>query len=144
MAKKKAYSMEWYGSDELLRELKNAGGNVNEAISKALEESFRPITTDLHQFTGSKHKYSGDTEKAYYESDFYKWSKKNNLSVKVGYDVTKGGEAAIFLQVGTPKMPPFFFITSAYHDHEQEIIDAQQKALRKVVEDMLRKVPSKG
>ena len=141
---KKPYVMEWYGSDELLRELKKAGGNVNLAISQALEEAFQPIKKDLHQFTGQDHKKSGDTEKAYYESDFYKWSKKNNLNIKVGYNVKDGGEAAIFLQVGTPKMAPYFFITSAYHDHEMEVMTAQQDALEKVVKDMLKKVPSKG
>lgn len=143
MARKKPWKMEWYGSDELLREIEKMGGNVKEAISKAVEKSFVPVKRDMQNFVSVQHIYSGDTKNAFRDADYYKWSKKDKLRVIVGYDQTKGGEAAIFLQVGTPRMAPYFFLTHAYHEHEHEIIGAQEKAVQDEFERLLNKVSGK-
>ena len=154
MARKKAYMADWYGSDELLKELEKAGGNIEAAIQEAIAESFKPVVKDLQHFTGTQHKASGNTQKSFVE-DYGKW-KNNKLNVQVGYAIKRVkeeddsrmveglGEAAIFLQVGTPKMAPYFFVTSSYHDHELEIMKAQQEALEKTVERMLANLPNKG
>lgn len=139
-AKTKSWKMDWYGSDELLRGIRDMGGNVEHAISKGVEAAFVAVKKDLHQFTGYQHIITGNTEEAFTDADYYKWTKKHRLNVMVGYNVKEGGEAAIFLQVGTPKMPPYFFLTHSYHEHEDAIIRAQEKAVKDEYDKMIAKV----
>ena len=143
MAKAKSWKMDWYGSDELLRGIRDMGGDVKHAISKGVEAAFVAVKKDLHEFTGQKHIQSGNTEDAFTDADYYKWTKKDKLNVMVGYNVKEGGEAAIFLQVGTPKMPPYFFLTHSYHEHEDAIIRAQEKAVEDEFNRLLKRVNAK-
>ena len=143
MAKKRPYQIEFFGNDALLRALEEMEESVVQAIAEAVEASVDPVEKDLHQFTNVEHKLSGDTEDAYVKKGFKKKETAKTINAWVGYDVKKGGEAAIFLQVGTPKMAPHHFITHAYHNNKDEVMEIQQRYLEEYVEKKMKQHPPK-
>lgn len=136
---KKPYKAEFYGSDDVLIKLDELGVDIRPIISRAADESFKPVLNQLHAFTGEEHKFTGATEGAFVDGDFYKWSKRGTLLVRVGYNVRKGGEAAIFLQVGTPRMTPYHFITHAYHQNINQVIDTQSRIVNEELQRRMNK-----
>lgn len=143
MARKKPYQIEFYGNDALLRMLEEMEESVVQAMAVAVEASVAPVEKDLHHFTDVEHKLTGETEDAYVKKGFNKKADAKTINAWIGYDVKKGGEAAIFLQVGTPKMAPHHFITHAYHNNKDEVIEIQQKALEDYVSKKVKQHPAK-
>lgn len=143
MAKKKPFQMEFYGDDALLRMLDEMEHRLPQIIAQGMKESLKPVEKDLHQFTGVEHRQTLATEKSFEEKGFKTRANAKTINAWVGYNVKEGGEAAIFLQVGTPKMAPHRFITHIYHDHKLEMIAAQENYIKDYVERELKKNPPK-
>lgn len=101
------------GVSEILQKLDKANVKVEETLQKAIQKGAQPIKSEMETFI-SHHKYSGLTASSFIEE--YKFI-KGKLNVKVGYSVRKGGIAAIFLNIGTPKMAPSFFIDNAIYNN---------------------------
>lgn len=143
MAKKKPFQMEFYGSDALLRQLQDMERRLPQIIAEGMKKSIDPVEKDLHHFTGVEHKQTLATEKSFEEKGFKTKANAKTVNAWVGYNVKKGGEAAIFLQVGTPKMPPRRFLTHILDDHKLEIISAQEKYIQDYVEELQKSNPPK-
>lgn len=98
------------GFEQLLIKLDSVGGNVQDVVTKALEEAGQKIGEDTHkamqqQYLPAGGKYSkGTTEKSIVDSPQVEWS-GNKASIDVGFDFGKPG-AGGYLITGTPKMQP--------------------------------------
>lgn len=98
------------GFEQLLTKLDGLNGDVNEVVTKALEEAGQKIGEDTHKAMAKQNlpaggKYSTNrTEQAIVDSPQVEWS-GNRASIDVGFDFNKPG-AGGFLITGTPKMQP--------------------------------------
>lgn len=98
------------GFEQLLIKLDSVGGNVQEVVTKALEEAGQKISEDTHKAMAKQNlpaggKYSrGTTEKAIVDNPQVEWS-GSKASIDVGFDFGMPG-AGGYLITGTPKMQP--------------------------------------
>lgn len=96
----KAY-LEFEGFDKAIERLKKLDGNVKATTEKALKKTHEIVTEKAEEGI-SKHKQTGDTEKSLYREGKVNWA-GTIASVDVGFSISKGGLASIFLIYGTPR-----------------------------------------
>ena len=132
------------GFENLLTKLDEVGGNINEIVTKALEEAGKTIAEDTHSAMAASNlpaggKYStGKTEAAIVDDPKVEWS-GSKASIAVGFDFAKPG-AGGFLITGPPKMRPNKELNKMYkgkkymkqiQDQMSEVVsDAIDKAMR--------------
>jgi HK97 gp10 family phage protein len=122
--------IEMYGVSELLKSIEEAGGKVDEAVTKAVDKSLEIVGEDMQRFM-SQHKLTGET---YASLEHIKASIKNNtVKAMIGYDAKNGGLPAIFLDVGTPKMKPYFFRYYAVENNRAKIEEIQNETLIEIL-----------
>lgn len=124
--------IEFYGSSELIKALERAGANVEQCIVDALQQSVEKPKEEMLQYI-RRHKLTGQTEDSFTTEIKHDG---NKVYLKVGFDIKKGGIAAIFLNYGTPKIAPSFFIDNAIDHNIDEIKRAQLEALNKAFEEL--------
>ena len=124
--------IDFYGSSELLKRLEAAGANVEDCIVEALQKSVEKPKEEMLQYI-RQHKLTGQTEDSFTTEIKHDG---NKVYLKVGFDIKKGGIAAIFLNYGTPKIAPSWFIDNAIENNIDEIKRAQVEALNKAFEEL--------
>ena len=92
------------GFKEMAERLDKIGGDLKKTTEQALEESAEYMTPNI-QAAISPHRLTGQTESSLVKSMPVKWE-GNKASRKVGFNISDGGLASIFLMYGTPKMAP--------------------------------------
>ena len=125
--------IDFYGSSELLKKLERAGANVEKCIVDALQKSVEKPKQEMLDYI-RQHKLTGQTEDSFTTEIKHE---KNKVYLKVGFDIKKGGIAAIFLNYGTPKIAPSWFIDNAVENNLDEIKRAQIDALNKAFEELM-------
>lgn len=133
--RKNAMTMDFYGSADILNKIEAAGGNVERAIGKAVVKAGQIPKREMEQFM-SQHKYSGLTDRSMTEDKEVVW-KDGKARYRVGYDIKKGGMAALFLDIGTPRMKPYFFVYHAMENNFTNIKNAQELALKEALRELL-------
>lgn len=142
MAKKNKYRgssvkrgnlIEMYGVSDLLQSIEKAGGKVDEAVKKAVDESLKIVGKDMQNFMGG-HIYSGDTYASYEQTPAI--AKGNTVNGNAGYNVKEGGLPAIFLDVGTPKQKPHFYRYYAVENNRKRIEEIQRATLNEILEGL--------
>lgn len=135
MAKKSNF--EFYGSEEILKSIEEAGANVEQEIVKALRFSAQKPSDEMQSFIRG-HKARGLAEKSWVEN--LKISKKGIIDFEAGFSVRKGGLGAVFHNLGTPRLAPAasFFVDKAVDDSIDSIIAAQQDALIKSFRNIIK------
>lgn len=103
MAKKKM-TVDFKGFEEIYSKLDKLSANTKEITTKALQESYNKVTPNIKNAISS-HKLTGQTEKSLREKEKVNWNGFNGY-INVGFDISNGGLASIFLMYGTPKMKP--------------------------------------
>jgi len=136
MASKKGgkATIEIYGISDLLKKLEKAGGDLESAITKAVEKSIEIPKQDMMNFMAQHHK-TGGTEESFTVTPI-KW-KDGLASVQVGFSVRKGGLPAIFLNYGTPKIQPSFFIQHAVDDNIDAIHEIHRNTLEEILKELI-------
>lgn len=127
---KRGNLIEMYGVSDLLKQIEAAGGKVDAAVQKAVENSLEIVGDKMQTFMLG-HKDSGET----YES-FEQTATKiegGKVEAMVGYNIKNGGLPAIFLDVGTPKRKPHFFRYYAVENSRQQIEEIQQETLNEIL-----------
>lgn len=128
-------SIEFYGTEELLRKLVDAGANLEDAMYDALVKSSVPIKDDLLEFI-RRHRLTGVTEKSF--EDLHELNRAGGYMLfKIGYNIKKGGLPALFLDVGTPKIKPSFFVYHAFENNVSKVKRAQEEALQEAFKELL-------
>ena len=133
MAKGKS-NIEITGVSELLQKIEKAGGKVEEAVRKCVENSLEQVGLRMQLFM-MEHKFSGDTYESY-EVTPTKIKKNGIVEADVGYNIKKGGLPAIFLDVGTPTRPGYFFRQLAIENSREELRQIQKATLEEILEDL--------
>lgn len=137
--------MEVTGLDELAKELVHLGDDLRPQIIKALRESMIPVGNQMQEEMKKHTKPNGkgwSTGATYnsFVSEQIKDHNKNKVSWRVGYNVKKGGLAAIFWEVGGTHIKPTFFMDKAAHDNLDNIALKQEEVLKKRIEELKRNV----
>lgn len=101
MAKLKLNFTAW---KELGENLEKLGGDLKAATEEALIESHKAITPGISQAFG-KHNESGTTMGALRKNSKVEWEGLT-ASIPIGFNISAGGLASIFLMYGTPRMTP--------------------------------------
>lgn len=130
---KRGNYVEMYGFKELLNKIEDAGGRVDEAIKKCVDNSLEQVGMKMQLFM-LEHKDTGDTYESY--NKLKTEIKNNKVTSMVGYAVKKGGLPAIFLDVGTPKQTPYFFSYYAVENSREEIKRIQKETLEEILKEL--------
>lgn len=141
---KRGNLVEMYGVSELLKSIEKAGGKVEEAVKKAVDNSLEQVGMKMQLFM-QEHRYSGDTYESYEQTPAKAGAVKvgnetynvqDGVTAFVGYNVKKGGLPAIFLDVGTPKQKPYFFRYYAVENSRKQIEEIQRATLNEILEGL--------
>lgn len=102
--KARNFALEFDGVEQLIEKLENLGGSVEETTEKALIATHAHVTPGVEDAI-TPHYFSGATEESIKRSP--KIIKEGaKMAVPVGFSISQGGIASIFLMYGTPKMNP--------------------------------------
>lgn len=130
---KRGNYVDFVGGAELLKKIEAAGGKVDEAVKKCVDNSLEQVGMKMQLFM-LEHKDSGDTMRSY--EQLYADIKSNTVTGQVGYSIKDGGLPAIFLDVGTPKQKPYFFRYYAVENSSKQIREIQQATLNEILEGL--------
>lgn len=130
---KRGNIVEMYGMSDLLKKIEKAGGKVDEAVQKAVNNSLEQVGMKMQLFMLG-HKQTGDTYSSY--EQIIASVKNNKVEAMVGYNVKNGGLPAIFLDVGTPKQKPYFFRYYAVENSRKQIEEIQRSTLNEILEGL--------
>lgn len=93
------FSCEFDGMDELIGRLKKLDGDTKSITEKALKKTHGYVTPKLREDM-AKHSRTGRTEQSIKERAEVNWV-GSVASVDIGFDISKGGLASVFLMHGT-------------------------------------------
>lgn len=121
------------GYDDIIRDLEKIGENVPERVAEALDE-VEKASYEEYKDVIDDHRYSGLTE----ESLVHKKAEYDGekVTLQTGFDVKKGGLAAIFLDRGTPKQRPVKYVQKI--KNSKKIKGAMKNALKNAWEMGIR------
>jgi hypothetical protein len=126
----------FYGDVELLKRLEEAGQNVEQLIINAIQQSARKPSKEMQSFMRKHKRRKVGTLESWEETIK---NKKGVINAEFGFSVRKGGLASIFWNYGTPRNAPaaHWFVDNAIEKNIDEIIEAQNVALRKAFKEVL-------
>lgn len=120
--------IQFAGDSALLKKLEAIGANVEEACLEVIRVSAQKPKAEMLGYI-RQHKLTGRTEDSFVEE----YSAANGIvTANIGFNASKGGLPAIFLNVGTPTIRPSFFIDRAVEDHLDEIRRTQLEYINRL------------
>lgn len=122
------------GFTGMLERIQKVGGNIDKAAEKALSESAKPFYDDLKEGIEKHHK-TGMTEESLRDEKNIVWD-GNRVTLKVGFDLSKGGLPALFVEYGTPKQPADPFIQPAITKNKPKAKKIQQQILNEILGEL--------
>ena len=119
--------IEFDGFDEVVNRIKKLDGDIKGVTEKALKETHKIITNNADKAIRPHHK-TGQTEKSLKRQAEVKWS-GSLASVEVGFDISNGGLASIFLMYGTPRMKKDQSLYNAFFSKKtrEDIMNMQEE-----------------
>lgn len=138
MAKKNRLSIDFDGFETLQHRLKSMGGDARKAAENALVESHKIVTQKVTAAM-MPHRESGRTAQSIVQTPQIEWT-GDTAVVKVGFNISEGGLASIFLMYGTtlygqPHITPDRKLYNAVYGPQtrREIRAAQEAEYRKMI-----------
>jgi len=115
------------GFNEVIERLNKLDGNVKVTTEKALKETHKIITKKAEEAIRT-HYITGDTEKSLQKKENIDWYGFTG-NVEVGFSISEGGLAHIFLMYGTPRMKKDQKLWKVFWSKETkaEIMEAQEE-----------------
>lgn len=120
------------GFEELIAKIEKAGGTAEKAATAAVKEDAEFTRNQLLAFI-KKHKETGATENSLVPINVESY--RGKISCKVGFSITNGGLAAVFLNYGTPKIAPTLFIDKAFNNKKKRQA-IQEEAMQKILKEI--------
>lgn len=163
LKRKDAFFLSFDGQ-KLANAIEKAGGNVKPAIEAASRKSLPIIQNEFAKFA-EEHRQTGEMASALIDPSqvTFVWGKnakkrfvgtttkgvkgftggsvqvvseEDCLYFEYGFDPEKGGLPALFLDVGTPKIKPTFFIYYAVERNLGQIHEIQRQELLRIIEGL--------
>lgn len=141
--KKNGVSLDFYGHQELLQKIIDAGGKLDDALTRSLVASSKPIENDLLGWLQTNHpRITGETEDSFVNA--HQIDKSGGyISYKLGFDVENGGLVALYFDLGTkdkfgsPLIEPSYFVYYAFTRNVDRVKAEQEKELLKVFKELV-------
>ena len=153
-----------FDAQKLANAIEKAGGNIKPAIERAARRSLPIIQREFQAFA-EQHKLTGDMARSLIDPSqvTFVWGKnakkrfvgtttkgvkgftggsvktvneEDCLYFEYGFDANDGGLPALFLDIGTPKIKPTFFIYYAVENNLKRIHEIQKEELTKILEGL--------
>lgn len=132
--------LEFKGFDEVMRRLNKIEADTRGVVDEALEKTHEIVTQKAESAIANSNlpaggRYSkGRTAASLQRTPKISWS-GTEASVKVGFNIKKGGLASIFLMYGTPRMPKVQSLYDAFYgtQTEGEVLNAQKEIFYKAL-----------
>lgn len=144
MARKNRLTIDFDGFEILQKQLTQMGGDAKQAAESALKASHNVVKQKV-EAAMQQHIETGDTKRAIITSPVVEWT-GDTAAVNVGFDITGGGLASIFLMYGTtlhgqPHITPDRNLYNAVYGAQtrKEIREIQEQAYKKVIERVMKK-----
>ena len=119
------------GFEAYLDMMRKLGEDVELLTETVLLDSAEIVNDELHNQM-RKHRLTGKTELSIREPKVT-W-KGDAASIKVGFDIKKGGEPAIYLEYGRPTQKPTPVLKPAMEATEKDLREYQERALKEAME----------
>jgi hypothetical protein len=126
------FSIDMTGLDDMLDDLLRIENGLPTAVENALTRTHGIVTPKVEAAI-APHKRTGRTAKSIYKSPRVEWEGPLVASIPVGFSISGGGAASVFLMWGTPRMAPDPAFRDAFEGHDEEIAAAQQEEFEKVI-----------
>ena len=132
MAKKSKCTLEFEGYDDILADLERMGVDLPKETAKAVEKSGKVATQKFKEVI-KEHHYTGLTEDTLVLNPMAKIEGRK-IVMKTGFDINKGGLAALFLDRGTPSQKALNFVRKIKKDKEVtgSIMESLEEAYEKL------------
>lgn len=104
MAKKKGWGIDFKGFSNLSERYQKLGGDLKEITDDCLKFIPKKVNPQLKKAM-RKHERTGRTEKTLVEGQRPTWA-GNIATIQVGFDISNGGLASVFLMYGTARHTP--------------------------------------
>lgn len=134
-------TLDFYGFEELLQKIIDAGGDLEDSLAKSLEASAKPIANDLTGFMREHHR-TGKTLRSF--EDVHSIDRARGfIFYKLGFNKDKDGLPALYLDVGTktelgaPRIEPTFFVYYAFKNNADRVKREQENALLEILEELM-------
>ena len=89
------------GFEEIMEKLDRATADTKKITERALQKSYDAVTPAIKSAI-EPHHLTGQTEQSLAENERVEWE-GTKAYIKVGFNISTGGLASIFLMYGTPK-----------------------------------------
>lgn len=134
------FQLEFDGMNKLIKKLEAQEKNLKRATESALKATYGVVTPQV-KAAMNPHNLTGQTQDAIVKSADVKWE-GDIASVGVGFSISNGGLASIFLMYGTQQTPrhtgtdaDMALYNAIYGSAtNKKVRDAQQEAFFKVLE----------
>lgn len=117
------------GIEEYLEQIKKAGGNIDETVSKAIEESAKPVYEDIRTWA-ERHKMTGETLEGIDISEVQQDGDKFFIEVGVNTEKSKNAWHAVFVEYGTPTQNADPGIRPAFDNNKSKVKKIQRQILK--------------
>lgn len=137
---KNRMTISFSGFDEIAEQLDKLGGDLKEVTSKALKETHQYVTPKV-KAAFSKHdvKYTHQTASSIIELADIEWQ-GTIAEVGVGFKISNGGLASIFIMYGTPRMRPDRNLYNAIYGSKvkKEVAKLQQQIFEEAIVEAMK------
>lgn len=139
MAKKSKFAFRFDEMYDLADRIEKAGGDLQQAVDKALRDTHDYITSQLSTEI-AHHVQTGETRDALVRTPKVKWINPLKAQVNIGFDLADGGWPSIFLMWGTPKMKPDIKLRKAAYGPavQREVARIQREALEAFLQTLTK------
>lgn len=136
MSKKNKVTIDFKGFEEYAENLDKLGGDLKSAVDKALLES-KDFVDEQLRTEMSKHKRTGRTVSTIKDDDV-EWS-GTLASIDVGFSISHGGLASIFLMYGTPRAQPDRKLYNAIYGRttKRKVREIQEEIFTKAIKEKM-------
>lgn len=137
MAKKK-FRLEFEGMEELIDRLESLNGDLKSTTESALKATFGEVTPGVSNAMNSSpydFNHTGRTRGSLVKTPQVEWE-GTLAAVPVGYDISGGGLASIFLMYGTPTIAPDRNLYNAFYGTKirKQVAEVQREVFQKRIE----------
>ncbi len=118
------------GFEEIMEKLDRTTADTKEITERALQKSYDTVTPVIKSAI-EPHHLTGQTEQSLAENERVEWE-GTKAHIKVGFNISNGGLASIFLMYGTPRMQPDKKLYNSIYG------SATKKKVKKIQEEIFK------